>query len=82
MVRKKTLLLSMVFSVLLVAMIHTNYVIGYDYASPIAFTSSEFTKSFGEMGTGAFAIGVLVEYVVFMVVIYMFLRGIVKSFEK
>jgi hypothetical protein len=82
MVKKKTFLLSLIFAVLIVSMIHTNYLADYDYSGSLVVTTSEFTRSFGEIGSEAFYFGVLIEYVVFLVVIYLFLRGIVNRFEK
>jgi hypothetical protein len=34
------------------------------------------------MGVGTFAAGLLIEYTILLAAVYLFLRGIIKKFEK
>lgn len=80
MVRKSILILSMVIAALLV------YAMNAEFGeSPYWQDVSSSAASFGEftgMGTGTFATGLLIEYAILLAAVYLFLRGIVKKFEK
>lgn len=80
MVRKKTLVLSVVLAALLVSAMNANL-----DESPYMLSVSSAAASFGEftgVGTGTFATGLLIEYAILLIAVYLFLRGIVKKFEK
>ncbi len=80
MVRKKTFILSMVIAALLVSLMNLNL-----EESPYMQSISSAASSFGEftgMGVGTFAMGLLIEYAILLVAVYLFLRGIVKKFGK
>jgi hypothetical protein len=80
MVRKKTFILSMVIAALLVSVIHVNP----DGETP--YTGSPlFVSSVGEvtgLGVGTFTTGILIEYSIFLVAIYLLLRGVSKRFGR
>ena len=79
MVRKKTMILSLIISALLVSVIHINPDGGPHYMdSPLVISSLRVTG----MNIGSFAAGVLIEYGVFLVAVYLLLRGISKKFER
>ncbi|MBN2042773.1 MAG: hypothetical protein JW754_03125 [Candidatus Aenigmarchaeota archaeon] len=78
--KKKTLILSMVFAGLFIALLHTDY--SESRGSAMFIHSSRLVADIGTLGTGAATVGILIEYVIFLVVIYLFLRGIVSRFGK
>lgn len=80
MVRKKTFILSMVLAALLVSLMNMNV-----EESPYMQSLSVAASSFGEftgMSIGTFVTGLLVEYLILLAAVYLFLRGIVKKFER
>ncbi|UCC91611.1 MAG: hypothetical protein JSV39_04885 [Candidatus Aenigmatarchaeota archaeon] len=80
MVKKRILVLSMVVAALLVYAMNANL-----DESPYWRNVSSAAASFGEftgMGAGTFATGLLIEYAILLVAVYLFLRGIVKRFER
>ncbi|NIP40225.1 MAG: hypothetical protein GTN37_02630 [Candidatus Aenigmarchaeota archaeon] len=80
MVRKKTLVLSLVIAALLVSIIHVNPEGESHYAdSPLLISSlGEITG----LSLGTFTTGILIEYSIFLVAIYLLLRGISKRFGR
>ncbi len=79
MVRKNTLILSLIISALLMSVIHINPEGGPHYMdSPLVTSSWKVTG----MNIGSFAAGVLIEYGVFLIAVYLLLRGISKKFER
>jgi|GEM_PF-2109542 len=80
MVRKKTFILSMVLAALLVSVIHVNPEGESHY-----FDSPLFVSSIGEitgLSLGAFTTGILIEYSIFLVAVYLLLRGVSKRFGR
>jgi len=80
MVRKKTLILSMIIAALLVSIIHVNPDGESHYLG-----STLFTSSFGEitgLSVGTFATGILIEYAIFLIAVYLLLRGVSKRFAR
>ncbi len=78
--KKKTFLLSMVFAGLFITLLHTNY--SETSGSAMFVHSSRLVADIGTIGTGAATVGILIEYLIFLVVIYLFFRGIVSRFGK
>jgi len=80
MVRKKTLLLSMLISALLVSIMNTG--MGHSPYTEGAVAGQGFTGATAGMGTfSTFITGLLVQYVILVVAVYLFFRGIAKRFE-
>jgi hypothetical protein len=80
MVRKNTLLLSMLIAAMLVSAMNANI-----EESPYMKNVSTTAASFGEftgMSVGTFAVGILIEYTILLVAIYLFLSGISKRFGR
>lgn len=80
MVRKKTLILSLVIAALLVSIIHVNPDGESHYLG-----STLFISTFGEitgLSVGTFTAGILIEYAIFLAAIYLLLRGISKKFSR
>ena len=80
MVRKKTLILSIIIAALLVSIIHINPDGTSHYASTALFLSS--FQGLTWMNAGAFTTGILIEYTIFLFAVYLLLRGISKKFER
>lgn len=80
MVRKKILILSMVLAALLVSLMNMNL-----EESPYMQSVSSAASSFGEftgMSVGTFATGLLIQYAILLLAVYLFLRGIANKFGK
>ena len=80
MVRKKTLVLSIVIAALLVFTMNANV-----EESPYMQSVFSAAASFGEftgMSVGTFTTGLLIEYSILLAAVYFFLRGISKKFGK
>lgn len=78
MARKKTFLLSMVIAALLVCALNVE---NTPYMERVSSTAASFGELTG-MGVGTFATGLMVEYAILLAAVYLFLRGIVKRFER
>jgi hypothetical protein len=80
MVRKKTLVLSMVIAALLVSIIHINPD-GDSYYMSSPLLVSSFGGITG-LGVGTFTTGILIEYAIFLAAVYLLLRGVSKRFGR
>ncbi|NIO19905.1 MAG: hypothetical protein GTN76_03985 [Candidatus Aenigmarchaeota archaeon] len=80
MVRKKTLILSMVLAALLVSVIHVNPDGDSHYMESPLFTSS--LQGITGLSIGTFTTGILIEYAIFLIAVYLLLRGVSKRFGR
>jgi hypothetical protein len=80
MVRKKTLILSMVMAALLMSVIHVNPGDGSHYAGSNLFVYS--FEGITGMSVGTFAGGMLIEYGIFLLAVYLLFRGVSKRFGR
>ncbi|MCK5017312.1 MAG: hypothetical protein KAS32_09580 [Candidatus Peribacteraceae bacterium] len=80
MVRKNTIILSMLIAALLVSVMNIN-IDNSPYMKSVSTTAASFGEFTG-MSIGTFATGIVIEYTILLAAVYFFLRGIVKRFEN
>ncbi len=78
--KKKTFALSVIFAGLFVVLLHTGY--SESSGSAMFIHSSRLVTDISGLGVGAATTGIMIEYMIFLAVIYLFLRGIVTRFGK